>query len=145
MLDFCLSFWAAPSTATVTFSLPLLVLEVTVANSSVDGGAGFLDRVAVRKLCSREERMRKNGFVPDSGAGWDIETFEKLEGCWEREEEACETGPGLRWFVIIWKGPETVIFALCNGAAAIGEKDGEQRTTLDISFGRRDDGELVDN
>jgi hypothetical protein len=120
MFDFCLSFWGASSIATLAFSFPLLFLGVMVANSSVDGGAGFLDRVAVRRLCSRDERMRKNALVEDSGAGWD--TFEKAEGCWEREEDACEAGPGLRWFVMIWKGPETVIFGLCTVAAAMGDQ-----------------------
>lgn len=49
------------------FSLPLLFFGVTVAKSSTTGVDDFLDRVAVRKLCSREERMRVNVFVGGSG------------------------------------------------------------------------------
>lgn len=127
--DLSFSFGEASSAAALGFSFSLLCLGARVANSSVGRGAGFLDRVAVRKLCSREERMRKNAFVEDSCVGWGTETSEKaeLEGCWEREEDACEPTQGLRWFVMIWKGPETLIFALCTAAAAIGdqEKDGK--------------------
>jgi hypothetical protein len=96
MLDFSLSFRGA-STATLAFSFLLLFLGAMVESSSSGEGASFLDRVAVRKLCSRDERMRKNALV-DSGAGWDVEASEKAGGCWEREEDATGPRPVLRWF-----------------------------------------------
>lgn len=53
-----------PGFSSGAFSFPLL-LE-TVANSSAAGAGAFLERVAVRKLCSREERIRVKGLIVDS-------------------------------------------------------------------------------
>lgn len=48
---------AAPSSrGWVSFSFPFFVFPVIVANSSTGGVGSFFDRVAVLRLCSREER-----------------------------------------------------------------------------------------
>ncbi len=53
-----------------------------VANSSTGRGACFFDRVAVRRDCSREDRIRLNGFEDSAAA------CVEDEGCFEREDEA---------------------------------------------------------
>lgn len=54
-------------------SLPLLQLVLAVVISS--GGVAFLDLVAVRKVCSNEERKRWNGLLAD--CSWEVEVDEK--------------------------------------------------------------------
>lgn len=74
-----------------SFSFPLLFAE-TVANSSAAGAGAFFERVAVRKVCSSEERMRLNGLIVGSWVGeWD-----EGVGCLEREEEAAGGGATAR-------------------------------------------------
>lgn len=100
-----------------SLSFPLLVLGVIVAKSSM-GGACFLDLVAVRILCSREERRRVNGFVGKSAAAADDE---EEEGCFEREDEAVGSILlfEMRWWDAIGNGPETE--TLGSTAAAMCE------------------------
>ncbi len=110
-----------------SLSFPLLVLGVIVAKSST-GGACFLDLVAVRILCSREERRRVNGFVGKSAAAADDE--EEEEGCFEREDEAVGSILlfEMRWWDAIGNGPETE--TLGSTAAAMYELNGTEMTSI---------------
>lgn len=64
MFDFSFSFSLSLASSTVACSLPFLPLATIVAKSSTGGGGDLaLDLVAVRKLCSRDERMRLKPVV----------------------------------------------------------------------------------
>jgi hypothetical protein len=65
----------------VAFSLPFVVLAVTVSNSSATGAGAFLERVAARMLCSSVVLRRFKGFEEDSVCA------EEDDGCFGREAE----------------------------------------------------------
>lgn len=106
-----------------SLSFPLPVLGVIVAKSST-GGVCFLDLVAVRMLCSREERRRVNGFVDKSSAAADDD---EEGGCFEREDDAVGSILfGMHWWDAMGNGPETE--TLGNTAAAMYESNGTEMT-----------------
>ena len=105
------SFGAAGSSVEwVSFSLPFFLLPVIVANSSTGGAGSFLDRVAVRKLCSREERNRWNDLEGCSGAEGDPNTSSTMVGWGYREEEASGLSFGRRGLddTVNREGPDTL-------------------------------------
>lgn len=71
-----------------SFSFPFPFLMVMVANSSAGGAGTFLERVAVRMLCSRDERIRPNALVEGGGGDVEVEASESSDGCGEREDDA---------------------------------------------------------
>lgn len=80
---------------------PLLAPFEMVAKSATTGCAVFLERVAARRLCSSDDRMRWNVFGAGSGAPDAAETLDVVAGGWDvkREEEApgvAETFGGAR-------------------------------------------------
>lgn len=76
---FMRSFWLS-SRACVSFSFPFFVLSVLLANSSTGGAGSFFDRVAVRKLCSRDERNLWKDLEGGSGVGGDPNTSATAAG-----------------------------------------------------------------
>ena len=73
------------------FAFPLSCFTFRVANSSVGGTTGFdLDRVAVRRVCSREDRIFLNGFPVVS-----IALKSDVEASAAREDEAVRGTGGL--------------------------------------------------
>lgn len=89
-------FFSFVLSSEIALSLPLLaavlVLGVMVPKSSAPRAGVFLDRVAERILCSKEERMRLNGLDVEDSLG---ETTVEVEGCLEREDEGCEAREGI--------------------------------------------------
>lgn len=71
-------------------SFPLLAPVDMVTKSPTTGCAVFFERVAVRRLCSKEDRMRWNVFGAGSGAPGAVETLNVAAGGWDvkREEDA---------------------------------------------------------
>lgn len=70
------------------FAFPLSCFTFTVEKSSLGGTAGFdLDRVAVRRVCSREDRIFLNGF-PDVSVDFDSD----VEASAAREDDVAGTG-----------------------------------------------------
>ena len=97
ILDFSLSFCGDSPVRDLSVSFPITFRNVMVVNSSVPVGRILFDRMAERKLCSREDRNRFNALADDSdtegdeeisemsGVGWDegwdrLATFMDVKG-----------------------------------------------------------------
>jgi hypothetical protein len=75
-----LPFCSISTSSPVSLPFPLSGLVFRVANSSAGCGVGFVfDRVAVRNVCSREERNRLKGFPVDSSTS---AVVDEVDGSW---------------------------------------------------------------
>lgn len=111
--NFSFSFGTS-SAVTFAFLLSFTCFGVTVANSSGSGEATFLVRVAVRILCSREERRRLKPFGEVSGI---TEAISVVRG----GEMDVGTDDGIMLGLIRWRDGMLDDEALVEGRSAVAE------------------------
>lgn len=94
ILDFSLSFCGDSPCRDLSVSFPMTFRNVMVANSSVPVGRILFDRMAERKLCSREDRNRFNALADDSDMEGDEEISERSGVGWEERWDRLATFMG---------------------------------------------------